>query len=137
MHEAYLRLMPQARVPWQNRAQFLGLAAVMMRRVLVDHARGHEADKRGGCWVRVGLSEEALAEAPREVDFVDLDTVLHELALQDPRQARIVELQFFGGLSLEEAAEVVGVSPSTAKRDWRVARAWLYRRLKQRARPPS
>jgi RNA polymerase sigma factor (TIGR02999 family) len=135
VHEAYLRLMQQSEVSWQNRAQFLGLAASMMRRVLVDHARGRRADKRGGAWVRVSLQEEASLAAASEVDSLDLEAALMELAAQDARQARLVELHVFGGLSFEDSAEVLGVSKAVAKRDWSHARAWLFRRLQRLARP--
>ena len=128
VHEAYLRLVRQTDVTWQNRAQFLGLAAVMMRRVLLDHARGRGADKRGGSWVRVPLEADAERAAP-EAEFGDLERALEELAQQDARQARLVELRVFGGLSYEDAAEVLGVSLATARRDWMIARAWLFRRL--------
>jgi RNA polymerase sigma factor (TIGR02999 family) len=135
VHEAYLRLTQQSDVRWQNRAQFLGMAASMMRRVLIDHARGRRAGKRGGAWVRVSLPEEAEATAAPEVDSLDLEAALVELAAQDARQARLVELRVFGGLSFEDAAQVLGVSGATAKRDWAHARAWLFRRLRRLARP--
>lgn len=135
VHEAFLRIASQPGVAWQNRAQFLGLAAVMMRRILVDHARARAGDRRGGAWLRVTLDEEVAWGEAKEVDLVDLDDALREMAAQDARQARLVELRFFGGLLLEEAAEIVGVSPATAKRDWMMARAWLYRRLKRAQAP--
>jgi RNA polymerase sigma factor (TIGR02999 family) len=116
-------------VAWQNRAQFLGLAALMMRRVLVDHARARASERRGGGWVRVALDEGVACDRPRDVDLLALDEALSDLATRDERQARLVELRFFGGLLLEEAAEVLDVSPATAKRDWTMARAWLYQRL--------
>jgi RNA polymerase sigma factor (TIGR02999 family) len=134
VHEAYLRLIRQTEVSWQNRAQFLGLAAVMMRRVLVDHARNRQAEKRGGAAVRVPLEAEVASAPPPEAEFGDLEKALEELAQQDPRQARLLELRVFGGLSYEDAAEVLGVSPATARRDWRIARAWLFRRLSRHAR---
>lgn len=137
VHEAYLRLVRQEDVTWQNRAQFLGLAAVMMRRVLLDHGRGRGAGKRGGSWVRVPLEEDAGSAAATEAEMGDLETALDELALQDARQARLVELRVFGGLTYEEAAEVVGISPATARRDWTLARAWLFRRLRQRPARPT
>jgi RNA polymerase sigma factor (TIGR02999 family) len=133
VHEAYLRLVQQVDVSWQNRAQFLAMAAVMMRRVLVDHARGRGAGKRGGAWVRVPLEGDLGAMAAPEADFGDLDRALHELAAQDARQARLVELRVFGGLSYDDAAEVLGVSAATARRDWTIARAWLFRRLQRHA----
>jgi RNA polymerase sigma-70 factor, ECF subfamily len=134
VHEAYLRLVQQSGVTWQNRAQFLGLASVMMRRVLLDHARRRRSGKRGGAWLRVELREDAAADADRPVDFLDLEAALAELALRDPLQARLVELRVFGGLSHEDAAEVLGVSPAAVRREWRIARAWLFRRLHQ---PPA
>ena len=136
VHEAYLRLIRQTEVSWQNRAQFLGLAAVMMRRVLVDHARNRQAEKRGGAAVRVPLEAEVASAPAPEADFGDLEKALEELAQQDPRQARLLELRVFGGLSYEDAAEVLGVSPATARRDWRIARAWLFRRLSRHAPRP-
>jgi RNA polymerase sigma factor (TIGR02999 family) len=135
VHEAYLRLIEQAGVDWQNRAQFLGLAAVMMRRVLVDHARSHAAEKRGGTWTRVALDEDIMAGPGANVEIVDLEAALSELAAQDARQARLVELRVFGGLSFDDAGEVLGVSAATAHRDWTLARAWLFRRLRQPAAP--
>ena len=137
VHEAYLRLLGQAEVDWRNRAQFLGVAAVMMRRVLIDHARAHAADKRGGAWTRVALDEEVAAGAAAQVDVLDLETALGELSAQDARQARLVELRVFGGLSFQDAGEVLGVSVTTAHREWTIARAWLFRRLRGRkaARP--
>jgi RNA polymerase sigma factor (TIGR02999 family) len=129
VHETYLRLVDQKQADWRNRAQFYGVAAVLMRRVLIDHARSHHARKRGGSLYRVPLDEGLAGRAPRDVDLMDLDQALVDLAARDARQARIVELRFFGGLSIEEAAEVIGVSPATAKRDWTMARAWLYRRV--------
>jgi len=127
-HEAFLRLMDQRQVTWQNRAHFMGLVAQAMRRVLADHARRHRAQKRGGDRVRVGLPEEGVA-APTDVAADDLDTALEDLARLEPRQARVVELRFYAGLSIDETAEVLGTSPATVKRDWTVARAWLHREL--------
>jgi RNA polymerase sigma factor (TIGR02999 family) len=137
VHEAYLRLLGQAEVDWRNRAQFLGVAAVMMRRVLIDHARAHGAEKRGGAWTRVALDEEIAAGAAAQVDVFDLEVALGELSAQDARQARLVELRVFGGLSFQDAGEVRGVSTATAHREWTIARAWLFRRLRGRkARRP-
>ena len=127
-HEAFLRLADQRQVVLQNRSHFMGLVAQSMRRVLADHARRHRAQKRGGDAVRVSL-EEAEAIGGDGVAADDLDTALEDLAKLDPRQARVVELRFYAGLSIEESAEVLGVSPATVKRDWFVARAWLYREL--------
>jgi len=137
VHEAYLRLAGQARVAWRNRSQFLALAAVMMRRVLVDHARGRAAGKRGRSWARITLDEAVAASPGLDMEILDLDAALTELAGQDPRQSRLVELRVFGGLSYEEAAEVLGVAPITARRDWTIARAWLFRRLSRGGRAPA
>jgi RNA polymerase sigma factor (TIGR02999 family) len=130
-HEAYLKLVDQSRVDWQGRAHFLGIAAQAMRRILADHARRRRAAKRGGDPMRVALELVDL-ENPGNggVAVDDLDAALEDLARLDPRQARVVELRFFGGLSIEETAEVTGVSPATVKRDWVLARAWLHRELK-------
>jgi RNA polymerase sigma factor (TIGR02999 family) len=129
VHEAYLRLADQRHVVWQNRAHFLGLAAQAMRRILVDHARGRGAAKRAGDWARVTLEEDLTPPQP-DLDLAALDDALHELAAIDPQQARIVELRFFGGLSVEEIGLLLTISPSTVKREWSSAKAWLYRRLK-------
>ena len=128
VHEAYLRLCSQ-NAAWQNREQFFGVAARLMRRILVDHARARRAAKRGR-GLRVTLSEALAASAPPEPDILDLDAALDELAARDERQARLVELRFFGGLTQEESAQVIGVSLATANREWAMAKAWLYRRLK-------
>jgi len=129
VHEAYLRLMGQDRAKWQNRSQFLAIASEMMRRVLVDHARERKADKRGGAAVRVALAEDVAATDAREVDLIALDSALDELAAMDPRQGRVVEMRFFGGLDTAQIADVLDVSRATVDRDWRFARTWLYRRL--------
>ena len=129
VHEAYLRLAEQDRVVWQNRAHFLAVAASMMRRVLVDHARRQRARKRGGSGTRVTLDETFSPVAPRSLDFLALDEALAELAVLDEQQARIVELRAFGGLSVEETAEVLKISPATVKRHWSFSLAWLHRRL--------
>jgi RNA polymerase sigma factor (TIGR02999 family) len=124
--EAYLRLIDQRRVQWRNRAHFFGVAAGLMRRILVDCARRRRAEKRGGDWERVTLSAvDFAADEPRHVDVVALHESLTRLAAFDPEQARIVELRFFGGLTIEEAAEVVGVSEATVVREWTIAKAWL------------
>jgi RNA polymerase sigma factor (TIGR02999 family) len=129
IHEAYLRLIDAKDVNWQSRAHFFAIAANLMRRVLVDHARRRDADKRGGSQVRVQL-DEALAIAPEtDVDVLAIDEALNRLAAIDPQQARVVELRFFSGLSVEETAAALGVSPKTVKRDWSVARAWLRREI--------
>jgi RNA polymerase sigma-70 factor (ECF subfamily) len=129
VHEVYLRLVGQERAQWRNRAQFLAIASAMMRRILVDRARARNMAKRSGRLARVTLAEHARGAAPREVEVLDLDAALEELAALDPRKARVAELRFFGGLSLEEVGTVLGTSVATTMRDWQAARAWLYRRL--------
>jgi len=129
VHEAYLRLIDQSRVEWQNRAHFFGVAAQMIRRILVDHARAHQAAKRGSGAVHFAIDDALDAAAPRDLDLVALDDALATLATLDPQQSRVIELRFFGGLSVEETAEVLGISPATVKREWAAARAWLYREL--------
>ena len=136
VHEAYLRLVRQKDMAWLNRAQFLGMAAIMMRRVLVDHGRGRGAAKRGGSWVRVSLEPDGGPSGAHEAELGDLEQALVELAAQDERQAKLVELRVYGGLSYEEAAEVMCISPATARREWTMARAWLFRRLRPPAVPP-
>jgi RNA polymerase sigma-70 factor, ECF subfamily len=131
VHEAYLRLVGQTRVSWQNRAHFFGVAAEMMRRILVDHARKHQASKRSGAAVRVAWDDKAGATPPLDCELLLLDQALTELAARDPRQAQVVELRYFGGLSEQEAGEVLTVSRATVTRDWNVARAWLFRRMTQ------
>jgi len=126
VNEAYLRLIDQRRVDWRNRAQFLGLAASMMRRILVNHARDRAAHKRGGAAERVSLSlAHAIGEGPA-VDLIALHDALDALAAIDPRKSRIVELKFFGGLTIAEIAEVMELSPATIEREWSFSRAWLY-----------
>jgi len=129
VHEAYLRLTDQQRVAWKNRSQFFGVASQMMRRILVDRARAHQATKRSGAWLNVTLDEGAIQSQPRSCDVIALDRALSELSALDPRQGRLVELRYFGGLSLEETATLLEISPTTVKREWRIAKAWLYRRL--------
>jgi len=131
VHEAYLRLVDQSRVGWENRAHFFGSAAQLMRQILVDHARSHNAAKRGGGEIKVSLAEDMALAGPRELDLIALDAALDELAALDEQQSRIVEMRFFGGLSIEETAQVLGVAPSTVKRDWNTAKAWLYHRMKK------
>jgi RNA polymerase sigma factor (TIGR02999 family) len=129
VHEAYLRLADQEHIQWQNRAQFFGVAAEMMRRVLIDHARMQRRAKRGGGATRVSLDEaEGICQEQR-VDLIALDDALKALSAVDPRKGRTVELRYFGGLSVEETAEVLQVSVNTVVRDWNLARAWLYREL--------
>jgi RNA polymerase sigma factor (TIGR02999 family) len=129
VHEAYLKLIDQTRVDWQNRAHFFGVAAQLMRRILVDHARRHQAEKRGGFQQRLSLDEAVDYSQTRDVDLVKLDDALTALAKFDARQSRIVELRFFGGLTIEETAEALGISPATVKVDWSMAKAWLRREI--------
>ncbi len=130
VNEAYLKLVDQRNARWQNRAHFFGIAAQLMRRILVDHARQRQAVKRGGVdQQRLSItSAEAVVKQP-EIDILALNEALDELAEMDPQQSRIVELKFFGGLSIEETAEVLGISHATVERDWKLARAWLRRQL--------
>ncbi len=130
VHEAWLRLVQTNRMTWQNRAQFFGVAAEMMRRILVDHARRHRAMMRGGAETRVAFDEARDVPQPQAVDLVALDDALNSLHAVDPRQSRIVELKFFGGLEIAEIAEVLDISPATVKRDWAWARTWLYREIR-------
>jgi RNA polymerase sigma factor (TIGR02999 family) len=133
VHEAYVRLARQRDASWRDRAQFFSVAAQVMRRILVDHARRHRAAKRGGSWCRVPLddaAEGARGEAAgADVDLIALEGALEELAALDAGKARLIELRFFGGLGVEETAHVLGVSVSTVSREWRAARAWLYQRI--------
>jgi len=131
VHEAYLRLVDQ-RVAWQNRGQFFGVAAQMMRRILVDQARARKMAKRSGHWARVTLDDGARATPPLTVDVLDLDAALVRLLAFDARKCQLVELRFFGGLSLAEAGEALGISIATAERDWQAARAWLSKELRPR-----
>ena len=133
VHEAYVRLIDQRQGQWRNRAQFFGVAAGIMRRVLVDHARSRRADKRGGGWDRVTLVEDQVAGGAQDVDLLALHESLERLAAFDPRQEQIVELRYFGGLTIEEVAEVVGISEATVVRDWTIAKAWLRADLSARA----
>jgi RNA polymerase sigma-70 factor (ECF subfamily) len=131
VHEAYLRLADQREVHWKNREQFLGVAAQLMRRILVDYSRGHGAQKRGKGFERVFLEEADVVSKHKPADVIALDEALTRLAGFDPQQARLVELRFFGGLSIEESAGVLGVSRTTLKRDWNLAKAWLARELRK------
>ena len=130
VNEAYLKLVDQRNAKWQNRAHFFGISAQLMRRILVDHARQHQAAKRGGSkQQRLSItSAERVVKQP-EIDLLALNEALDELTIMDPQQAQIVELKFFGGLSIEETAEVLGISHATVERDWKMARAWLRRQL--------
>lgn len=129
VNEAYLRLIDQQKVEWQNRAQFFGLAARLMRNILVDYARSHQAAKRGGEQYSVSLSRADRVSATSEVDLVALHETLERLTTHDPQKSSIVELRFFGGLTIEETAEVLEISHATVERDWKMARAWLRREL--------
>jgi len=141
VNEAYLKLIDQQRVDWQNRAHFFAIAARLMRRILIDDARRRLREKRGGSVVRVSVEDVAVPEPDAPVDVVDLlelDRALLELERLDPDQAKIVELRFFGGLTVEETAAVVRSSPATVKREWAVAKGWLYRELtRSTGRPPA
>jgi len=129
VHEVYLRLVKQDRTAWQNRAQFFGIAAQMMRRILVDRSRARKMAKRSGQWTRITLDETLIEHELREVDVLDLDRALAELAAFDVRKSQVAELRFFAGLSLAEAGEVLGISVASVEREWQAARAWLYQRL--------
>jgi len=129
VHEAYLRLVGQDRTAWQNRAQFFGVAAQMMRRILVDYARERQAGKRPGAGLRVALDDHIGATQPPDVEVLLLVEALDELTVLDPRQGQIVELRYFGGLSETEVAETLSISRSTVTREWQTARAWMYRRM--------
>ena len=132
VNEAWLRLIDWQNVEWQNRAHFFGLAAQIMRRILVDFARAQQSEKRGGDEIQVSLSEAADVAQERSAGLVVLDDALQTLEQLDPRQARVVELRYFAGLSLEETAEALKVSVGTVRRDWSLARAWLFRELSQK-----
>jgi RNA polymerase sigma factor (TIGR02999 family) len=130
VHEAYLRLIDQSSAHPNDRVHFFAVAAQVMRRVLVDHARMRSASKRGGKSMTLALSEAVAAPQKREVDLLALDSALQGLSQIDPQQAQIVEMRFFAGLSIEETAQALRISPATVKRDWASARAWLYREMK-------
>lgn len=130
VHETYLRLVDQDRTAWQNRAQFFGVAARMMRRILVDHARAGKTAKRSGGLVRVTLDERLAALSAPNIDVLALDEALTRLAAFDPRKTEVAELRFFSGLSLEEIGHVLDISVATVEREWQAARAWLYAALK-------
>jgi RNA polymerase sigma-70 factor (ECF subfamily) len=133
VHEAYLRLVDQRRAEWHNRAQFFGVAAQVMRRILVDHARAQHATKRGGAMQQITLGDVVQSSSSQQddsaLDVLALHDALDRLAAMDPDQARLVELRYFGGMNIEETAEALGVSPATVKREWAVARAWLRREM--------
>lgn len=129
VNEAYLRLIGRKNMPWQNRAHFFAISAQLMRRILVDHARAHTRAKRGGGAHLITFDEAAVVSRERAAEVIALDDALNRLAALDPQQSRIVELRFFGGLTIEEMVEVLGLSPATIKREWRTAKAWLYHEL--------
>lgn len=137
VHEAWLRLIGSSSIPAASRRDFLGLAARLMRQILVDHARRRESDKRGGDWGRVSLTSGDSTDdgSERLIDALDLDAALHELAELSPRQAEVAELRYYGGLTVPETAEVLGVAESTVKADWSVARLWLARHLREGEAP--
>ena len=132
VNDAYIRLVDQTRVNWQNRAQFFGVAAQIIRRVLVDHARARHRLKRGGDALRVELNEGNIATKRGGMDIIALDDVLNRLANMDPQKCQIIELRFFGGLSIEETARALNISPATIKREWAFARSWLYKEMTSR-----
>ena len=129
VHEMYERLVNLKHVSWQNRAHFFGVSAQLMRRVLVDYARSRRYTKRGGEWRQVPFNEAVAVFRDRQTDIVALDDALHTLADIDPRKSRVVEMRFFGGMSIKEVAEVLNISQETVQRDWRLAKAWLLREL--------
>jgi len=129
IHEAYLRLVDQTKVRWENQAHFFGIAARLMRQILIEHARSHTRAKRGGGAVTLSLDEAALVSQARAAELLALNDALERLAVVDPRKSRVVELRFFGGLSVEETARVLNIAPNTVLRDWRLAKAWLHREI--------
>lgn len=133
VHEAYLKLIDQQRIHWHNRTQFFAVAAQLIRRILVDHARIANASKRGGAARKLSLDENIAFES-RHLDLVALDDAMATLARFDPQQSRVIELRFFAGLTIEQTAETLGISPATVKRDWITAKAWLFKEL-NRAKP--
>lgn len=131
VNEAYLRLKKDKRQPWQDRTHFLAIAATSMRQILVERARARNAAKRGGAQIRITLDEAVAAGGEKSIDFLALDEALTRLSAMDPEQARIVELRFFAGLSIEESAEALEISPATVKRGWSMAKAWLKREMRE------
>jgi RNA polymerase sigma factor (TIGR02999 family) len=131
VHEAYLKLAGQNPVDWRNKAHFFALAAQIMRHILVDHARGRLRDKRGGGQAALALDDALEVSKPSDPGLIELDDALSMLAVQDARKSQIVELRYFGGLSIEETADVLGISPTTVRREWTLAKAWLRRELKK------
>jgi RNA polymerase sigma factor (TIGR02999 family) len=130
VHEAYLKLVDKTHPGWQNRTHFFAVAAQLMRRIIVDHARERRALKRGGAVIKVELDEAALPSEGRAAELLALDEALDRLAAFDPRKCQVVEMRYFGGLTIEEIAEVLNIHPNTALRDWSAARAWLYAELR-------
>ena len=130
VHEAYLKLVDQRNANWQNRVQFFAAAAKVMRHVLVDYARSRRALKRGGDYCRLSLDEAAISSEEKDADLLSLNEALNTLAAIDAQQSRVVELRVFGGLTVEETAEALGISPRTVKREWSMAKAWLHRQIK-------
>lgn len=134
VHEAYVRLIGQSPPEWKSRAHFFGVAARLMRQILVDHARNHKAGKRGGNSLKLTLQEGLVGRKGKDLDVVALDDALNHLAQLSPQQSQIVELRFFSGLTIEDTSEVLGVSPANVKRNWTTARAWLFREMNQSER---
>lgn len=134
VHDAYMRLVDQTRVSWQNRAHFFAIASEMLRRILVDYARARHRQKRGGGMIRVTLHDVHPAKGD-DLDLLELDEALTRLKEIDPKQVKIIELRYFAGLSIEETADIVGVSTATVKREWSMARAWLYREIRKGPEP--
>ncbi len=132
VNEAFIRLIGPSKIEWQSRAHFFAISAQLMRRILVDFARSRQYQKRGGGVARVEFDEALVVTPERDADLVALDDALEALAKVDPRKARVVELRFFGGLNVEEAAQVLGVSGDTVRRDWRLAKVWLLREVKRK-----
>jgi RNA polymerase sigma-70 factor, ECF subfamily len=137
VNEAFLRLVDVKRIDWRGRAHFFAMCATLMRQILVDFARKRRSQKRGGELMRISLLDLRQVSDGEHTDLVDLDDALRSLATLDGRQSRVVELRFFGGLTIEETAAVLSVSPGTVRRDWRLARAWLFRELTQASEPPE
>jgi RNA polymerase sigma factor (TIGR02999 family) len=135
VHEAYVRLAGQNPPEWQSRAHFFGVAARLMRQILVDHARANHAAKRGGNSLTLSLNEAVAGSKGKELDILALDDALNNLAQFNPQQSHIVELRFFSGLSIEDTSKVLGVSPATVKRNWTTARAWLFREMNRSEQP--
>jgi RNA polymerase sigma factor (TIGR02999 family) len=131
VHEVYLRLADQKNVQWQDKSHFFGVTAQLMRRILVDHARSHLADKRGSGLPKVSLNEALAMSRERPAELLALDESLTQLGVTDPQQSRIVELRVFAGLTIEQTSEVMGISPATVKRDWNLAKAWLLREIEK------